>query len=45
MLELFIGLFLGALLMYGMYSLFNRKRRKDLTSYQSTVLLEKVRAL
>ena len=45
MLELFIGLFLGALLMYGMYSLFNRKRRKDLTSYQSTVLLEKIRAV
>lgn len=31
--------------MYGMYSLFNRKRRKDLTSYQSTVLLEKIRAV
>ena len=45
MLELFIGLVLGALLMYGMYSLFNRKRRKDLTSYQSTVLLEKIRAV
>jgi hypothetical protein len=45
MLELFIGLFLGALLMYGMYSLFNRKRRQDLTSYQSTVLLEKIRAV
>ncbi len=45
MLELFIGLFLGALLTYGMYSLFNRKKRKDLTSYQSTVLLEKIRAV
>lgn len=45
MLELFIGLFLGALLMYGMYSLFNRKQRKDLTSHQSTVLLEKIRAV
>ncbi len=45
MLELFIGLFLGALLMYGMYSLFNRKKRKDLTSHQSTVLLEKIRAV
>ncbi len=45
MLELFIGLILGALLMYGMYSLFNRKRRQDLTSYQSTVLLEKIRAV
>ena len=45
MFELFIGLFLGALLMYGMYSLFNQKRRKDLTSYQSTVLLEKIRAV
>ena len=45
MLELFIGLILGALLMYGMYSLFNQKRRKDLTSYQSTVLLEKIRAV
>ncbi len=36
---------MGAVLMYGMYSLFNRKRRKDLTSYQSTVLLEKIRAV
>lgn len=45
MFELFIGLILGALLMYGMYSLFNRKRRQDLTSYQSTVLLEKIRAV
>lgn len=45
MLELFIGLVLGALLMYAMYSLFNRRRRKDLTSYQSTVLLEKIRAV
>ena len=45
MLELFIGLILGALLMYGMYSLSNQKRRKDLTSYQSTVLLEKIRAV
>ena len=31
--------------MYGMYSLFNRKRRKELTSHQSTVLLEKMRAV
>lgn len=31
--------------MYGMYSLFNRKKRKELTSYQSTVLLEKIRAV
>ena len=36
---------MGAVLMYGMYSLFNRKRRKELTSRQSTVLLEKIRAV
>lgn len=45
MLELFLGLLLGAVLMYWMYSLFNRKRRRDQTSYQSTVLLEKIRSV
>lgn len=45
MLELFLGLLLGALLMYWMYALFIRKRRRDQTSYQSTVILEKIRAV
>lgn len=31
--------------MYWMYALFNRKRRKDQASYQSDVLLEKIRAV
>lgn len=45
MLELFIGLLLGALLTYWMYTLFNRKKREELTTHQSTVLLEKIRSV
>ena len=45
MLEIFAGLVLGALLTYGIYTVFNRKKRKELTSRQSTVLLEKIRSV
>jgi hypothetical protein len=45
MAELLLGLLLGALLMYMGYSLLNRKKEKELTVQQSTVLLEKVRSV
>ncbi|MCO5724942.1 DUF4230 domain-containing protein [Robiginitalea marina] len=45
MAELFLGLLLGALLMYWGYTFLNRKKVKDLTVHQSTVLLEKVRSV
>jgi hypothetical protein len=44
-LELFLGLVLGAILMYWMYSLFRIKRRKELTEHQSTIILEKIKSV
>jgi len=44
-LELFLGLILGAILMYWMYSLFRIKRRKELTEHQSTIILEKIKSV
>jgi hypothetical protein len=44
-LELFLGLLAGALLMYWIYSFFTRKRSREITTHQSTVLLEKIRAV
>jgi hypothetical protein len=43
--ELFLGLVLGAILMYWMYSLFRIKRRKELTEHQSTIILEKIKSV
>ena len=40
-----MGLVLGALLMYWGYSLLNKKKQKELTIQQSSVLLEKVRSV
>ncbi len=45
MAELLLGLLLGALLMYWGYALLNRKKQKELTVQQSTMLLEKVRSV
>ncbi|MDG1571095.1 DUF4230 domain-containing protein [Robiginitalea sp. M366] len=45
MLELFTGSVLGAVLMYGMYTFFSRKRSRSVTLKQSSVLLEKIRAV
>ena len=45
MIELLLGLVLGALLMYWGYALLNRKKQKELTVHQSSVLLEKVRSV
>ncbi len=43
--EVFMGLILGAITMYWMFSLFRKKKRKELTEYQSTVLLEKIKSV
>jgi hypothetical protein len=45
MAELLLGLLSGALLMYWGYALLNRKKQKELTVQQSTMLLEKVRSV
>lgn len=45
MLDLFVGLLLGTLLTYVIYVQFNRKKRKELTTRQSTVLLDKIRSV
>ena len=40
-----LGLILGAILMYWLFSLFRKKRNKEVTLQQSTVLLEKIRSV
>ena len=37
-LELFLGLILGAITMYWVFSFFRKKRSKELTEHQSTIL-------
>ncbi len=44
-LEVFLGLILGAIIMYWMFSLFGKKKNKELTEHQSTVLLEKIKSV
>ncbi len=44
-LEVILGLVLGAILMYWLFSLFRKKKNKDLTKQQSTVLLDKIRSV
>ncbi|MGB5169914.1 DUF4230 domain-containing protein [Eudoraea sp.] len=44
-LELFLGLVLGAIMMYWVFSLFRRKQSKELTQHQSTVLLKEIRSV
>ncbi|EAR02328.1 DUF4230 domain-containing protein [Maribacter sp. HTCC2170] len=43
--EIFLGLVLGAILMYWLFSLFGKKKSKELTEHQSTVLLEKIKSV
>ena len=45
MLEVFLGLILGAISMYWLFSFFRKKQSKEITSHQSTVLLEKIRSV
>lgn len=41
--EVILGLVLGAISMYWVYSLFRKKQSKERTEHQSTVLLEKIK--
>lgn len=43
--ELLLGLVLGAIIMYWVYAFFNTKKSRELTKYQSTVLLEKTKSV
>jgi len=45
MLELFLGLILGGISMYWMFSFFRKKRSKELTEHQSTILLDKIKSV
>lgn len=45
MLELFLGLILGGIIMYWLFSFFRKKKSKELTNHQSTVLLEKIKTV
>ena len=40
-----LGLILGGILVYWLYSLFNKKQSKQLTEKQSTVLLDKIKSV
>ncbi|MFS4416485.1 DUF4230 domain-containing protein [Maribacter sp. 2307ULW6-5] len=44
-LEVLLGLILGAICMYWLFTFFNKKKRKEVTSHQSTVLLEKIKSV
>ena len=43
--ELFLGLILGAIAMYWVFSFFRKKRSKELTEHQSTILLDKIKSV
>ncbi len=42
-LAVFLGLILGIILMYWLYSLFRKKKAKELTEQQSVILLDKIK--
>jgi len=44
-LEAFLGLILGAIIMYWLYGFFRKKKSKELTVHQSHVLLEKIKSV
>ena len=44
-LEAVLGLILGAIAMYWVFSFFRRKRNRETTKYQSTVLLERIKSV
>lgn len=43
--EAFLGLVLGAILMYWLFGLFRKKKNQELTQQQSTVLLDKIKSV
>ncbi|MRI00616.1 DUF4230 domain-containing protein [Kriegella sp. EG-1] len=44
-LEVFLGLILGTIATYWVYSFFRKKENKELTTHQSTVLLERIKSV
>jgi hypothetical protein len=44
-LEVILGLILGVILMYWLFSFFRKRKNKELTEYQSTVLLERIKSV
>ena len=44
-LEVFLGLILGAIFMYWLYGFFRKKQSKELTVHQSHVLLDKIKSV
>ena len=44
-LEVFLGLVLGAIATYWVYSFFRKKQSRELTTHQSTVLLERIKSV
>jgi len=40
-----LGLLLGAILMYWLYGFFTKKKRKELTKHQSTVILDRIKSV
>lgn len=45
LIEAFLGLVLGAILMYWLYSMFTKKKRRELTEHQSTVILDRIKSV
>ena len=45
LIEAFLGLILGAILMYWVYSMFTKKKRRELTEHQSIVILDKIKSV
>jgi hypothetical protein len=45
MLEVFLGLILGGIIMYWLFSFFRKKQSKERTAHQSTVLLEQIKSV
>ncbi len=43
--EAILGLILGAILMYWFFSLFRKKKNKEITAHQSVVLLERIKSV
>ncbi|GMN11540.1 DUF4230 domain-containing protein [Croceitalea sp. MTPC9] len=45
LIEALLGLVLGAILMYWVYGLFTKKKRRELTEHQSTVILDRIKSV
>ncbi|MFD2588538.1 DUF4230 domain-containing protein [Croceitalea marina] len=43
--EALLGLVLGAILMYWLYGMFTKKKRRELTEHQSTVILDRIKSV